>query len=155
GGAQIVVVDGLGHGPEAAAAAKEAIRVSQAQLALAPAAVIEQAHEALQVTRGAAMAVVKIDRPKQVMSFAGIGNISCSVLTSSGWRSLASYNGIVGHQIRKIQEFTAPWEETALLVMHSDGLKSHWSLDMYPGLAMKPPSLVAGVLYRDYVRGRD
>jgi hypothetical protein len=39
--------------------------------------------------------------------------------------------------------------------MHSDGLLSRWSLDVYPGLARRDPALLAGVLYRDFRRGRD
>jgi hypothetical protein len=42
-----------------------------------------------------------------------------------------------------------------LLVMHSDGLATHWNLDQYPGLVGRRPSLIAGVLYRDFARGRD
>jgi len=42
-----------------------------------------------------------------------------------------------------------------MLVLHSDGLVSHWSLDAYPGLAARDPSLIAGILYRDFTRGRD
>jgi hypothetical protein len=39
--------------------------------------------------------------------------------------------------------------------MHSDGLATQWDLDQYPGLAARRPSLIAGVLYRDFARGRD
>jgi hypothetical protein len=42
-----------------------------------------------------------------------------------------------------------------VLVQHTDGLTSHWTLEAYPGLAARHPSLVAGVLYRDFKRGRD
>jgi hypothetical protein len=38
--------------------------------------------------------------------------------------------------------------------MHSDGLGSRWQLERYPGLAARHPALVAGVLYRDWSRGR-
>jgi hypothetical protein len=55
--------------------------------------------------------------------------------------------------MRKVQEFTYPWLPGALLVLHSDGLASQWRLS--PGLAAKDPSLIAGVLYRDFQRGRD
>jgi hypothetical protein len=39
--------------------------------------------------------------------------------------------------------------------MHSDGLQSRWSFDPYPGLAQRHPAVVAGLLYRDFARGRD
>jgi phosphatidate phosphatase APP1 len=39
--------------------------------------------------------------------------------------------------------------------MHSDGISGQWDLDAYPGLRTRHPSLVAGVLYRDFSRGRD
>jgi hypothetical protein len=39
--------------------------------------------------------------------------------------------------------------------MHSDGLLTNWSLDAYPGLLTRHPALIAGVMYRDFRRGRD
>lgn len=89
--------------------------------------------------------------------FAGVGNISGSILGPDEGRSISmvSHNGIVGHTLRKVQEFTYEWPEGALLVMHSDGLTSHWRPRQYPGLASCHPGLVAGILYRDFNRGRD
>ena len=66
-----------------------------------------------------------------------------------------SHNGTVGHEARHFQEFTYPFPAGAVLVMHSDGLASRWSLDPYPGLIARDPALLAGVLYRDFQRGRD
>jgi hypothetical protein len=43
----------------------------------------------------------------------------------------------------------------ALVILNSDGLQSHWSLNAYPGIAARDPSLIAAVLYRDFNRGRD
>jgi hypothetical protein len=68
---------------------------------------------------------------------------------------MVSHNGIVGHNVNKIQEFTYSLPVGGLLVMHSDGLQSRWSLERYPGLAGKHPTLIAGVLYWDFNRGRD
>ena len=51
-------------------------------------------------------------------------------------------------------EFTYPWTEASVLVLHSDGLQSQWSLDQEPGLAARHPALIAGVLFRDHRRGR-
>ena len=39
--------------------------------------------------------------------------------------------------------------------MYSDGLTSHLRLDAYRGLAAHDPAVIAGVLYRDFKRGRD
>ena len=41
------------------------------------------------------------------------------------------------------------------MVLHSDGVATHWLLDDYPGLAQKHPALIAGVLFRDHQRLRD
>src|SRR5262249_55932828 len=113
------------------------------------------AHAALRATRGAALAISEIDQIKQQVRFCGVGNVAGIVLMATGNRGLASHNGVVGHEIRKIQEFTYPWTDEALLVLHSDGLASRWSLDAYPGLVGRHVSVIAGVLYRDFSRGRD
>jgi hypothetical protein len=68
---------------------------------------------------------------------------------------MVSHNGTVGHEVRKIQEFTYPWHPEGILIMHSDGLGTHWTVERYAGLAAKHPSLIAGILYRDFNRGRD
>jgi hypothetical protein len=64
-------------------------------------------------------------------------------------------NGIVGHQQRKTQEFTYPWGADSMLIMHSDGLQSRWSLDAYPGLRNRHPGIIAAILMRDFSRARD
>jgi hypothetical protein len=70
-------------------------------------------------------------------------------------RSTISHNGTVGHELRKVQDYDYPFPKGALLVMHSDGLATHWRLDRYAGLAARDPGLIAGILYRDFKRGRD
>src|SRR5262249_13074084 len=106
-------------------------------------------------TRGAAVAVAELDLDAGLLRFAGVGNISATVFAAGVSRSAVSHNGTVGHEARKFQEFTYPFPRGALLVMHSDGLATHWRLDGYAGLAARHPALVAGVLYRDFKRGRD
>jgi anti-sigma regulatory factor (Ser/Thr protein kinase) len=150
----ILVADGLGHGADAAAAAMAAVNALRTHPQLAPGELIEFAHGALRSTRGAALAVADIDLAREVR-YAGIGNIAGAALAPGGNRHMVSHAGIVGHEARKIQEFVYPWWEDSLLVMHSDGLATHWNLDQYPGLASRHPSLIAGVLYRDFTRGRD
>ena len=90
-----------------------------------------------------------------MVRYAGVGNISTTIVGAEGSRSLVSHNGTVGHQMRTVQELDYPWPEGALLVAHSDGLKSHWRLDAYAGLAEHRAAVVAAALWRDHLRGRD
>jgi hypothetical protein len=96
-----------------------------------------------------------VDLEGEILRYAGVGNIAAVVVSAGGTRSLVSHNGTLGHKLNKTKEFDYPFPRGALLVMHSDGLLSRWGLDGYPGLAAKDPGLVAGVLYRDFQRGRD
>ena len=68
---------------------------------------------------------------------------------------MTSHNGTLGHELRKIQEFSFPWEPQSVLIMHSDGLGSQWDLNQYPGIMRKHASVIAAVLYRDFERQRD
>lgn len=150
------VADGLGHGVIAAEAARPAIEaVARAEGTISPVKLVEAAHEAAKPTRGAAFGVAVIDATAHVVRFAGIGNISAVVIDGLRRRQLVSHNGILGHHYYKASEFTHPWSEQAALVLHSDGIGTQWDLSQYPGLLSRDPSLIAGVLYRDFVRGRD
>jgi anti-sigma regulatory factor (Ser/Thr protein kinase) len=151
----LMVADGLGHGPIAAQASTEAIKIFHEDVNRNPEEIIVASHKALRKTRGAALAIAQINFEDQSIRFAGIGNIAATVIWSDGCHRLVSYNGTVGHEVRKIQQFTQQWHPGALLLLHSDGLGTQWRLERYPGLICKHPSLIAGVLYRDFNRVRD
>jgi anti-sigma regulatory factor (Ser/Thr protein kinase) len=151
----VMVADGLGHGVEANAAAAAATATFRAHGGEAVTALLERIHLALRPTRGAAVALAEIDRARQIVRFAGLGNVSATLLLDGSTRSLVSHHGTAGHDVRRIQEFTYPWGRGAGLVLHSDGLGSRWTLDAYPGLFERHPMLTAAVLYRDFRRGRD
>ncbi len=155
GRAMVAVADGLGHGQSAADASRRAVDVAVDRSGDQPAMIVAQVHAALRSTRGAALAIAELESTGASVRYAGLGNISASLVSPRGTKSLVSYNGIAGHEARKIQEFAYDWPADALLVMHSDGLSGRWDLTRYPGLAFRDPSVVAGVLYRDFSRGRD
>jgi hypothetical protein len=90
-----------------------------------------------------------------VLRYAGIGNIAGSILTNGLGKGMFSHNGTLGAQMRKPQEFEYAWPAGSLLVMHSDGIQSRWSLSDYPGLAQRDPALIAALLARDFRRGHD
>jgi anti-sigma regulatory factor (Ser/Thr protein kinase) len=151
----VLVADGLGHGPEAATASLAAVRVLQDQPDPAPLRLIDAIHRALAGTRGAAVAVAQLDAAAGQLHFVGVGNISGSVIMHDTAKSLVSHNGIAGYNMRKVQQFSLPWTEDAVCIMHSDGLSTQWDVCAYPGLLARHPALIAGVLYRDFARDRD
>jgi anti-sigma regulatory factor (Ser/Thr protein kinase) len=150
-----LVADGLGHGPDAYRAARAATEVLAAHPKAAPLTLIEDCHAALRTTRGAAVSIAHLSAARQTGVFAGVGNVVGRIETPPSRRNLVSYNGTLGHTLRKAQEFAFPFPHGALAILHSDGLGTHWDLASYPGLATKHAGLIAGVLYRDYDRGRD
>lgn len=151
----LLVADGLGHGQLAADAARQATRTFADAWEQPPARIVDAIHQALRSTRGAAVAVAEVDLHRQVVRYSGVGNIAGTIVADSRERHLVSHNGTAGHEARKIDEFVYPWPAGGLLVLHSDGLGSHWKLNRYAGLAERDPSLIAGVLYRDHARRRD
>ena len=151
----LMVVDGLGHGTFAAEAAREAERIFAASGSGSPAPILQQSHDSLRKTRGAAMAIASLNLKRKVLSFAGVGNIGASIVSPDTSRGMASHNGIIGHQLRTVQEFSFPWSGDSVLIMHSDGLSSRWDLKPYPGIWSRHPALMAALLYRDFSRERD
>ena len=151
----IIIADGLGHGIEAKVASAHAVRILRENPTVAPGDLIELCHRALRGTRGAAVAVARIDRAKDIVSFSGVGNISARINSNSRPQNLVSVNGTAGHQIGRLREFQYPWPSEGMLQLHSDGLATGASLDSYPGLELRDPALIAGILYRDFARRRD
>jgi len=154
GKATVIVADGLGHGPVAAEAAAEALKVF-ATATGSPSAILERAHPLMRSTRGAAVSVAEVNAKTGTITYAGAGNISGRMISGIEDRSLMSQHGTLGVQIRKLQDVSYPWSDHSLVVLHSDGLISRWNLKDVGGLLQCDPAVVAGWLLRDFTRGHD
>ncbi len=152
---RVLMADGLGHGPAAADCADAAVRTFRESQAGSPAEAMQELHGALRSTRGAAAAVGYIDLDRRTLRYCGVGNISGFIWRNGTARHLVSHPGIVGHDARTVRELTYELGPDDLLLLYSDGLSTHWSLDEYAGLWSRDPSLMAGVVYRDHSRRRD
>ena len=153
--ASIMVADGLGHGPLAAAASKAAATAFVKQPFDGPSLSMQGLHRAVTGTRGAAAACAVLHAAELRLEYAGVGNISGSVVTRERSRGMVSHNGTLGVQLLRTQQFDYEWPVGARVVMHSDGMSARWSLATYPGLFQRHSAVIAGVLYRDCSRGRD
>jgi anti-sigma regulatory factor (Ser/Thr protein kinase) len=154
-GGTVLAVDGSGHGEYAARAAAVAIEVFLANSDRDCVRLVETLHRALAPTRGAALAVARLDRTAKAVRFVGVGNIAGALVADGQLRHMVSHNGTAGHVAPRIREFTYPFADKPTLILHSDGMSARWDLGSYPGLAAAHPALIAGVLFRDYRRGRD
>ncbi len=153
--ASIVVADGLGHGEGAAEASGRAVAVFMSDPDIATDRLFAAAHSRLRDTRGAAMAVARLDAEDRTLTCAGIGNVGGTILGPKRDRRMVSLHGTVGVTAREARLFTYPWPAGALVVLHSDGISDRWTLDDYPGLRARDPATIATVLYRDFGRQRD
>jgi anti-sigma regulatory factor (Ser/Thr protein kinase) len=154
-GATFMVADGLGHGIEASRAASQAIEVLRNHPEYPAIRLLDLAHGRLRPTRGAALAVFRHDRSLGEVSFAGVGNISVTLVEPETRRAMVSHNGIVGHNMARSEEYRYPWARGALLIAHSDGLESRWDLGAFPGVVTHHASIIAATLYARHTRKRD
>ncbi|WP_177331161.1 ATP-binding protein [Pseudomonas sp. NBRC 111119] len=150
-----LVIDGLGHGREAEAAALTGATVFASAPFAEPLQQLQALHHAMSGTRGGAVAVAQYNGASNRLAFTGIGNIGACLVAGTQQRGLASLPGIVGGQFRKTQVFDYADLNGNVLIMYSDGLQSRWNLQDYPGLVHRHPAVIAAVLHRDFCRGRD
>ena len=149
----LITVDGLGHGLFAHEASMAALAAFDKHGIKPLTEVLQFVHAALRATRGAAVSLARV-HPGRV-EFAGVGNVAGVVSVAGAGRKMISHNGTLGHVARRFQAFDYPVAGQPVVVLHSDGLGSSWMFERYPGLTACDPALVAGVLYRDFNRGRD
>lgn len=153
-GTLILVSDGLGHGPLAAAATVEAKRIFMQQSNRTPSQMLEDIHRGIRGTRGAAIAIARLDEENSRIDYCGIGNIS-GVIFAEKVHYMISHSGTVGHTATRFQSFTYAWPDDAIVLMFSDGLLTRLALNGYAGLARRNTALISGLVYRDFKRGRD
>lgn len=153
---QMFVVDGLGHGQFAHDAATAALEIFVARAGRGPKSILEDVHEGIRATRGAAVAMAEYHPDRRKVVFAGIGNIAGTIFSANLEKRTVSLAGTAGYMVRRVDTFEYPAEGAdALVILHSDGIGTSWTLSKYPGLSRCHPSVIAGVIYRDFVRARD
>lgn len=145
----LMVCDGSGHGPLAAAASGTAVRVFRDQPTGSPEEVVRRIHSALRGTRGGAVAVADIDLVRRTARFCGLGNIAAAVLADGRKHGMISVPGVAGHHARTIRSFDYAVPDGAVVVLHSDGLTERWGADHGSDLAADTPLLIAATLLRE------
>jgi anti-sigma regulatory factor (Ser/Thr protein kinase) len=153
----VLMADGLGHGPQAQQAADEAVALFEQHVDEAPAVLLDRLHGGLRGTRGAAVALIEADGDAVpgTLRFGGLGNIAGRVISGISDRSLMSQHGTAGVQARRAQEVAYEWPAHAVVVLHSDGFLTRWTLNEARGVLRHHPAVIAGWIARENIRGRD
>lgn len=152
-----LLVDGLGHGEEAAVAAHAAVQLFDHRPVTDPADFLVKANAALHGTRGGVAGVCVIDADAGRLTFAGVGNIACQVVRGGTRQHLVSRPGTIGTQLStpKVHVQHHRWLPGGMLVMNSDGVRDGWNLADYPGLLGHDSAVIAAALHRDFATSTD
>lgn len=151
-GVLMALIDGLGHGPTAAAAAKLAVETIRARVNESPRAILEACHQGLLRGRGAVISVVAIDHQGNGL-FSGVGNVSVRLCPQSlKVPILLPTAGVIGHQHRPLRETAFRLPIDGVGILHSDGVSSRAD-----PLASEPDTLdnTAGRLLSRFGRDSD
>jgi serine/threonine protein phosphatase PrpC len=152
GGATLVALaDGLGHGPEAARAARAFCSHVEAGADAPLEEILASADRAVAGTRGVAASLLRLDPPGHA-EFAGVGNVVLRVLGRTLVHPL-NVAGILGRRnTRKLRTERFAVSPGDLLVMHTDGVSGRWELD---DLGADAPDRVARGLLDTHGRSHD
>jgi serine/threonine protein phosphatase PrpC len=149
GGALVAVVDGLGHGPEAAQAARHAVATMRADPGKPVADILLACHQQLRKTRGAVISLASFQ--PGIMTWLGVGNVE-GLLFSAGQtgatvrESLLLRSGVVGYQIPSLRPASLRIQSGDMLVLATDGISTRFG-DHVP-LARRPQEVADEILRR-------
>ena len=157
GGALVGVIDGLGHGPPAAAAAMEAHSILSTSAGENVISLVRRCHEGLKGTRGATLSLASFNFRDGLMTWMGVGNVQGVLLRASRDRSdreetLLLRPGVVGSHLPPLQAAVLPVGAGDALALATDGV--HSSFD-YSGIRCQPPGQAAEGILARHANGKD
>jgi len=131
-GVLVAVVDGLGHGAEAATAAQAAVAALERHATESPVPLIERCHRALHGTRGAVMSLASLDMRSWTIDWCGVGNVE-GVLFRRGVsaaptrEAMSTRGGVVGYRLPQLRVSTLSVSARDTLVLATDGIRSDFT----------------------------
>ena len=161
--ALVGVIDGLGHGQFAHRAAQAASQYVRSHFEEPLGVIFRGTGRACRGTRGAVMALGKFDwelepATSQIairLKVASVGNIETRVFGSLRPMHFEIRRGIVGVNARDPLVTEHQWEPSFLMVMHSDGVSSHWRWHDFPEIPGAPASVIAHSLLKRLAKDND
>lgn len=128
-GALVGVIDGLGHGVQAAKAAEEASATVRGCAGDTLEAIISRCHEALKGTRGAVMTLAQFNRTAETLTWTGVGNIEGRLWPAVPGPALLRQSpplrgGVVGHSLPRLSSTVLHLSRGDLMILSTDGISN-------------------------------
>jgi negative regulator of sigma-B (phosphoserine phosphatase) len=120
------VIDGLGHGPEAAFAAEICAEVVSANALASADELLAACHAALLETRGAVMTLAWFDLERSQLAWTGVGNVDARLVHSGPELRedvALVFGGVIGYRMPQVRVAKMPLERGDVLVMITDGIE--------------------------------
>ena len=149
GGVLVAVMDGVGHGAEAARAARVTEEILKRSPSEALAFLIKRCHEGLRGTRGVVASFAAFNHAEKIMSWVGVGNVQGTLLsmdTVSWPRTLLRSVGTLGHQLAPVFPSTLPIKSGDTLIFTTDGIREDFNQRL--NLKQSPQQLADDILAR-------
>ncbi len=153
--ALVGVIDGLGHGHYAYRAAQTARQYLDSHFDLPLEHIFNGVGRACRATRGIVMALARFDWGRNRLAFASVGNIAVRVFPRSEPFHFVIRRGVIGLKAPNAKVTEHDWPPDHVLVLHSDGVSTHWGWADFPGLRDKPASAMAQELLRAKAKEED
>ena len=124
----IAVADGLGHGEKAQYAAQVICEYIQEHASDDLEDILRGASTAAKHTRGAAVALVRIDPDARNLSFAAVGNVELQSHSAQPFRPIGS-PGIVARPLRRVNAYEHSIQQGDMFVVYTDGISSRFCFE--------------------------
>jgi phosphoserine phosphatase RsbX len=133
-GTLVAVIDGLGHGHDAAVASQECAARLRAHPERALEVLVDDCHRALLRTRGAAMTLARLDPTADTLTWIGIGNVEATVVKRSA-KGITNYTallcgGVVGYKLPRLRRSTVELSRGDTLVFATDGIRGGYTAEL-------------------------
>jgi phosphoserine phosphatase RsbX len=130
-GLLVAAIDGIGHGEEAAGAAKTAASILSNGTDQPIISLVEECHRSLRSTRGVVLSVASIDLDHGMMTWLGVGNVVGGLARivprgSNYPEMLMLRGGIVGKQLPPLSASVLPVFEGDTLFLATDGINGRF-----------------------------
>jgi serine phosphatase RsbU (regulator of sigma subunit) len=135
-GLLIAVVDGAGHGQEAAVAAQAAVAVLEQHATESVISLVNRCHQALTNTRGVVMTLASVDARDNSIAWIGVGNVAGRLFRAGPHASHTSEcvllrAGVVGYQLPALHASVLPIARGDVLVFATDGIRDDFGREVH------------------------